>query len=121
MLCCMRDTRLIGFARANRGSMSDAERIIWYHLRHQLTGFRFRRQHPIGPYIADFACLSRGLVVEIDGSQHKATDRDRSRDPFMTGRGWTVLRFWSWDVVRDREAVLESIGEALRGHPPRPT
>lgn len=113
----MRDQRLVGFARANRVSMSDAERIIWYHVRHQSYGVRFRRQHPIGPYIADFACVSRRLVIEIDGSQHKGgSGRDRSRDRYMTARGWTVLRFWSWDVVGNRERVLQTIGEAL--HPP---
>ena len=101
--------------------MCDAERIVWHHLRCDAFGVRFRRQHPIGPYIADFVCVARRLVVEVDGSQHKVSTYDQTRHRYMKGRGWTVLRFWSWEIVGNREAVFQVIGEALAVHPPRPT
>jgi primosomal protein N' (replication factor Y) len=109
----MRDTRLIGFARENRQSATDAERLLWYHLRHQSQGVKFRRQHPIGPYVADFACLSRKLVIEIDGSQHRDSPYDRVRDMFMRDQGWIVLRFWAWEVVRNIGGVLNGIADAI--------
>jgi very-short-patch-repair endonuclease len=117
----MRNSRLIGFARDNRLSPSDAERLLWYHLRYQALGVKFRRQHPIGPYVADFACLSPRLVVEIDGSQHLGSRYDRERDQFMRDLGWIVLRFWSWEVVGNVEGVLNGIVDAIEEHPPRPT
>jgi primosomal protein N' (replication factor Y) len=118
----MRDTRLIGFARDNRQSPTDAEHLLWYHLRYKSLGVKFRRQHPIGPYIADFACLSRRLVIEIDGSQHRDSSYDRQRDLFMRDQGWIVLRFWAWEVVRNIEGVLNGIVDAIEEqHPPRPT
>jgi very-short-patch-repair endonuclease len=112
----MRDPRLIGYARANRWSMSDAERLVWSRLRYQALGVKFRRQHPIGPYVTDFACLSHRVVVELDGSQHSPT-YDRARDACMRKRGWSVLRFWAWDVVSDLDVVIGTIANAVAEHP----
>jgi len=117
----MRDQRLISYARSNRRSMSDAERVAWYRLRCDALGVRFRRQHPIGSYIADFACLSHRIVIELDGSQHRDSDYDRARDAYMRSRGWIVLRFWAWDVVGNLDGVLNAIADAVAAVPPRPT
>ncbi len=92
--------------------MTKQERKLWYALRdRQLNGLKFRRQHPIGPYIADFAHVPSHLVVEIDGGQHGAS-YDRARTGFLTKTGWTVLRFWNMDVDQTFEAVLARIAEA---------
>jgi len=84
--------------------MSDAERRIWYHIRHRALRVRFRRQHPIGPYTADSAPIEERLVIEIDGSQHRGSKYDTRRDGYMRLQGWTVLRFWSWDVIGNLKA-----------------
>ena len=73
---------------------------------------RFVRQHPIGPYIADFACRSLKLVIELDGSQHGG-DSDRRRDAFMAVRGYAVLRFWNPDVLSNMDGVVETIRLAI--------
>ena len=109
----MRDTRIIDYARANRSAMNDTERRIWHHLRYPALGTRFRRQHPIGPYIADFASIAMRLVIELDGSQHRDSAYDARRDDYMRSRGWTVLRFWSWDVMRNLEGVLNEIADLV--------
>jgi very-short-patch-repair endonuclease len=93
--------------------MSDAERLVWSKLRHDHLGVRFRRQHPIGPFIADFACLSCRVVVEIDGSQHIESRYDTLRDSFMEANGWVVLRFWASDVVGNLEGVIAGISDCL--------
>jgi very-short-patch-repair endonuclease len=105
------DTR--AFARHLRRSQTDAERRMWRHLRsRRLLGLRFRRQHPIGPYFADFACLELRLVVELDGGQHADTrsqEHDRARTAALEERGYTVIRIWDNDVLRDTQAVLATI------------
>ncbi|MFN7780193.1 MAG: endonuclease domain-containing protein [Betaproteobacteria bacterium] len=99
--------------------MTDAEQKLWYALRHkQLHGHRFRRQHPVGPYIADFACIEAKLVIEVDGGQHNEPDIDRHRDEFLTSQGWRVLRFWNNQILSELDAVLEVIASALRPAPP---
>ena len=93
--------------------MPPAERRLWRGLRNRrLGGFRFRRQHTIGPYIADFACIEAHLVVELDGDQHgrgEAPARDGVRDAYMEGAGWRVERFWNEEVFRNMEGVLNVI------------
>jgi very-short-patch-repair endonuclease len=100
-------------ARALRASMTDAEIILWSRLRRlALGGHRFRRQHPIGPYIADFACALSKLVVEIDGATHGSDieiAHDRRRDAYLRSRGWRVLRFSNEDVYRRLDDVLDGI------------
>ena len=107
-------------ARSLRQTQTDAEGLLWHFLRNkQLGGYKFRRQQPIGPYIADFACLSRKFLVELDGGQHaeRYVD-DEKRDAFLQERGYRVLRFWNRDVSRHCFGVLERIYEALQSPPP---
>jgi len=101
-------------ARALRKADNDAERALWSDLKgRQLGGSRFTRQLPIGPYFADFACRESRLVVELDGSQHAESKYDRTRDQFLVEQGWSVLRFWNIDALRERDAVLYTILAAL--------
>jgi adenine-specific DNA-methyltransferase len=101
-------------ARELRLHLTDAERRLWSHLRlRRVDGHRFRRQVPIGPYIADFACLDPRVVVEVDGGQHaKDKNYDTKRDAFLTGQGFRVLRFWANDVLTQTDGVLEVIYRA---------
>jgi len=110
-------------ARQLRKNPTDAERRLWARLRYrQVDGFRFRRQVPIGPFIADFACLERRLLIEVDGGQHAvdpASDAERTR--WLESRGYCILRFWNHDVLRNTEGVLGTISLALSGpHTPHP-
>jgi very-short-patch-repair endonuclease len=105
-------------AKALRGNMTDAERRLWYRLRaHRFDGHKFKRQVPIGPYIVDFACLGRKLVVEVDGGQHADNSRDVVRDSYLASEGFRVLRFWNNDVLRNTDGVLETILGALAEAP----
>ena len=101
-------------ARQLRRDMTPAERRLWQVLRgRQLEGYRFRRQHPVGPYIADFACLQAGLVIEVDGGQHDDSEDDLCRDRFMQGKAFKVLRFWNNDVLANLEGVCSVIAHCL--------
>jgi very-short-patch-repair endonuclease len=104
-------------ARALRTNMTLAERIIWRAVRaHRLNGVGFRRQAPIGPYIADFVSHTAMLVIEIDGGQHFEQGherRDAIRDRYLSHLGFRVLRFNNLDVMRNREGVLTMIAAAL--------
>jgi very-short-patch-repair endonuclease len=100
---------LVSFARENRRRMTESEVRLWIELRGRLLGVSFRRQHPIGPYILDFACLALRLAIELDGSQHLDSARDVVRDAFLRQQGWTVLRFWSADVLLDVDSVIAAI------------
>ncbi|MHB1274102.1 MAG: endonuclease domain-containing protein [Rhodanobacter sp.] len=92
-----------------RQSGTDAERKLWYQLRAgRLNGMKFRRQHPIPPYIVDFYCEARKLVVELDGSQHNV-EADRERTRFLERQGLKILRYWDNEVLQQMEAVLEAI------------
>ncbi len=103
-------------ARSLRRTDNDAESLLWSDLRdRRLNGHKFVRQMPLGRYFADFACREAQLVIELDGSQHADRAADRIRDAFMVGEGWSVLRFWSADVFRNRDAALETILAALDG------
>ncbi len=108
------------FARQMRGQPTDAERILWQRLRHdiQIAGSHFRRQALIGPFIVDFASRRAKLVVELDGGQHdtrRAADARRTR--FIEGRGYRVLRFWNNDVLGNIDGVLSEIQFALTTTP----
>ena len=93
--------------------MTDAELKLWNELRaHRLMGLGFRRQLPIAGYIVDFACPQKKLVVELDGSQHADEDlatADALRTKRLEQDGWTVLRFWNNDVIRDIDNVCQHI------------
>ncbi len=111
----MRNQLTIHRAKSLRANLTDAEQRLWYFLRRNHLGCRFRRQHPIGPYIADFACLRPQLVIEVDGGQHAQQRRyDTARDTFLRERGFTVLRFWSNDVLLRTDAVLQRIWSVIR-------
>jgi very-short-patch-repair endonuclease len=81
--------------------------------RRQLNGFYFRKQCPIGPYIADFACLEARLIIELDGGQHADSATDAVRDAWFTAQGYCTLRFWNNDVLANTEGVIIMITEAL--------
>ncbi len=111
-------------ARSLRRLSTDAERVLWQALRNrQLAGYKFRRQHPIGPFFADFACVEAGLVVEVDGSQHAdpaAIKSDRRRTDALAGAGFRVMRFTDREVLLEREAVLAAILDLLTASHPHP-
>lgn len=97
-------------ARKMRKAMTDAELKLWNEIRaHRLMGLAFRRQMPIAGYIVDFACPSAKLIVEVDGSQHGESARDAMRDRTLSNLGWTILRFWNEDIVRDIDNVCRHI------------
>jgi very-short-patch-repair endonuclease len=104
---------LVSYARRLRREQTDAERLLWGHLRdRRLNGFKFRRQVPAAPFIVDFVCIERGLVVELDGSQHgedRALAYDARRTAVLNARGMRVLRFWNEDVLKDLTGVLNAI------------
>ncbi|WP_245299643.1 endonuclease domain-containing protein [Mesorhizobium sp. WSM3873] len=93
--------------------MTDAELKLWNEVRaHRPMGLSFRRQMPIAGYIVDFACPAKKLIVEIDGSQHARADAsasDAARATKLEGLGWTILRFWNDDVIRDIDNVCQHI------------
>jgi very-short-patch-repair endonuclease len=109
-----------------RHEPTDAERVLWRHLRHlSIEGSHFRRQATIGPYFADFACHRSRLVIELDGGQHNEADhiaRDGARTDELKSRGYRVLRFWNNDVLGNVVGVMETIAAAVRdAGPPPPT
>jgi len=112
----------IEFARRLRKNSTEAESKLWQHLRQfRDQGYRFRRQHPfVEKYIADFICLERKLIIEVDGSQHLENNYDKRRTLFINGEGYTVLRFWNNDVLARTELVLEEILRVLGEASPSP-
>jgi very-short-patch-repair endonuclease len=110
-------------ARRLRRDMTDAERIIWNAIRaHRMHGMSFRRQIPIGPFIVDFVCHAALLIVEIDGGQHSEPEnmkRDARRETFLKSKGYRILRFNNYEVMTNREGVLETIAAAVM-HAPSP-
>ncbi len=109
-------------ARELRSSMTLAERKLWSAISNRkLNGFRFRRQHPIGPYIADFACLEFGVLIEVDGGQHMDSLADSRRSDFLRSKGFTVLRFWNNEVLANLEGVCSAIARCLVERRPHPS
>jgi very-short-patch-repair endonuclease len=107
-------------ARSLRRNMTDAERMLWKAVRNkQIAGYRFRRQYPIGIYIADFACLEKKCVIELDGGQHQTQlEQDDLRTHYLHKQGWIVLRFWNNDVLSNVSGVLSMIVSTLKNEPP---
>ncbi|WP_452009643.1 endonuclease domain-containing protein [Azospirillum largimobile] len=104
----------IATARRLRTTMTDAERRLWARLRNrQLAGAKFRRQFPIGPFVADFACLECRLIVEADGGQHADSVSDARRTVWLAEHGWRVLRFWNTDILTCTDDVLATILAAI--------
>jgi very-short-patch-repair endonuclease len=103
------------FARRMRKEPTEAERKLWWHLRHRLplTGWHVRRQVQIGPYIADFACHKSKLFIEFDGGHHGAqASEDQARTGRLEAEGYRVLRFWNNDVLTNIEGVMTEIQHA---------
>jgi very-short-patch-repair endonuclease len=102
-------------AKQLRREMTDAEKKLWHYLRaHRLRGRGFRRQVPLGPYVADFLCESHCLIVEVDGSQHMEHQRhDAERTQWLLRHGYRVVRFWNNDVLENVSGVLERIASLL--------
>lgn len=102
-------------ARELRVNLTDAERLLWKHLRsRELSGYKFRRQQPVGQYIPDFVCFEKRLLIELDGSQHsEEVAQDSERSAWLEAQGFRVLRFWNNQVLREIDAVKRAILEAL--------
>ena len=110
------------FARGLRRRQTDAERRIWARLRdRRLLGVKFTRQMPIGPYVVDFCCRERKLIVELDGGQHSArVGYDAGRTALLQALGYRVLRFWDSDALVNSDGVLQRIAEAVSAARPSP-
>jgi very-short-patch-repair endonuclease len=107
-------------ARTLRQNMTEAERRIWQILRlNRMKDYKFRRQVPIGHYIADFVCHEARLIVEIDGGQHdRSSPRETERSGFLQSEGYRILRFWNDEVLANLEGVHQTIAAALGASPP---
>jgi very-short-patch-repair endonuclease len=109
-----RSPRATIHARAMRREPTDAERKLWLLLRdRRLGGAKFRRQAPVGPYIADFICLRRKLLVEADGGQHVESQRDAERDRWLATEGYAVVRYSNIDILQNPEGVLADLFRRL--------
>jgi very-short-patch-repair endonuclease len=108
-------------ARNLRRNATDAEHILWHALRTRAAPWKFRRQHPIGRFIADFACPARKLVVELDGGQHATQPAaDAARSAEIARYGYHVLRFWNNEVLENLDGILQVLLDALKHAPPPP-
>jgi very-short-patch-repair endonuclease len=104
--------------RQLRRNATDAENRLWYVLRNRgLGGWKFVRQSPVGPYIADFACREAALIVELDGGQHADNTRDERRTAYLNAQGYGVLRFWNNEVLQNRDGVRWAIQSTIEGSP----
>jgi very-short-patch-repair endonuclease len=103
-------------AQRMRHRPTDAEKKFWWRVRaKRLGGFKFKRQYPIGPYIADFVCLERRLIVELDGSQHSAQQEyDTARTAFLESKGFRVMRVCNYSVLTNADGVAEGVWAALK-------
>lgn len=105
-------------AKQLRRDMTPQEHMLWNRLRgRQLANFKFRKQQPIGPYIADFVCHENKLIVEADGSQHIDSGHDVARDQWLNEQGYSILRFWNNDINENLEGVLMAILDVLSQRP----
>ncbi len=105
------------FAKQLRAASTDAERKLWSILRrHQVAGLRFRRQQPIGPYVADFYCPAAKLIIELDGDEHgteQGMAYDGKRTEWLSSQGYRVLRFPNWHVLKNPQVVLDEIAHVF--------
>jgi very-short-patch-repair endonuclease len=108
-------------AKALRANSTDSERLLWSRLRdRRLLGFKFVRQQPVGPFIADFACRDADLIIELDGGQHtedQALAADERRSALLGTHGYRVIRFWNSDVRHNIDGVIQSIAAELERAP----
>ena len=115
--------RTVERARKLRKEMSLPEVLLWRELRKRPGGFKFRRQHPAGPYVADFFCQSTRLIIEIDGEAHDRGDRpilDEMRDAWFADRGFVVMRVPAKEVLTDVEAVVLGVVAQARAQAQNP-
>lgn len=105
---------LLRYARDMREHSTDAEERLWFFLRdRRFGGHKFRRQHPFPPYILDYYCHQKRLVIELDGGQHQQMPDDLVRSGYLQGKGLRVLRYWNNELLLELESVLQSIWLAL--------
>ncbi len=109
------DKKTKTFAQQLRHHQTDAEKKAWYFLRNRnFLNLKFRRQHKIGSYVVDFCCLEKKLILELDGGGHAVKkDQDQKRSQYLESEGYTVLRFWNHEMLKDPEIVLEAIRQKL--------
>ena len=105
-------------ARELRKKMTDAERVLWQYLRlKQIAGYKFRRQCSIGSYVVDFACFEKKLIIELDGGQHiDQMAYDSKRTKWLESQGFHVMRFWNNQVLKETQAVVETISNIFTPH-----
>ena len=104
-------------ARFLRRSETEPEFRLWSDLRNRLLNeYRFSRQVPLGPYVCDFVCRARRLIVELDGAQHADSLHDHKRTQWLNAKGYSLLRFWNREILTERRQVLDTILTALEGH-----
>ena len=110
------DSVLQARAKKLRQNMSEAETRLWHHLRAgRLNGYKFRRQQPMGNYIVDFVCVTPKLIIEADGGQHaEQAEYDQARSLYLNDLGFTVLRFWNDEILRQTDEVLAEILRVLQ-------
>ncbi|MFD1259003.1 leucine--tRNA ligase [Mucilaginibacter terrae] len=107
-------------ARSNRSTSTEAETLLWQHLRNNQTGFKIRRQHAIGTYIADFICIPKGLIIEIDGGYHQGIqESDAIRTDALNQLGFDVIRFSNDEVTDNTTSVIQAIQNSLKNQPDR--
>jgi very-short-patch-repair endonuclease len=110
------------FAKQLRKQMPRSEALLWSYIRKRaINGARFRRQHPIGPYVADFACVAARLIVEVDGATHSTPEElahDARRTKYLETQGWTVIRVTNTDIYENMDGVWRTIAAQL-APPPR--
>ena len=104
------------FAKVNRREMTESETILWNALRKLQCGYHFRRQHPIGDFIADFICIKKNLVIEVDGEYHNSPEQqqeDLFRTESINNRGYSVIRFTNDEILNNLPEVMEIIKKYL--------
>lgn len=111
----MREGQKLKIAKSLRSGMTDAEKKLWFYLRaNRFEGIKFVRQKPIGPYVVDFCCCNKKLIVELDGGQHEQQiTYDARRTAFLNGEGYRVIRFSDTDALKNTMTVLEQIALSL--------
>lgn len=112
-------------ARTLRKNLTETETFVWKRLRYrQIGGFKFRRQHPLGPFIVDFVCLERKLVLELDGGQHaERVEADAFRTRWLEQQGYRVVRFWNHQPFQEWDAIEQELWRLLteEGSTPHPS
>ena len=113
----MRNSKTQNFAKENRQNLTKAEAIIWKHIKGaKIEGVKFRRQHPIPPFIVDFAAVEIGLIIEIDGATHISEDElqsDKSRENYLKAKGFEIIRIRNFDIYNNLGGILEYLGKRV--------